>query len=99
MPTALVRVPGEGGDDHKSAFLSGKESDQHRTVSAILRQLTGRSREVGDLGIGGSQQVRQAGKKAPHQERRPAKLRRKYLDPKGIRGWEVLQKWKKDLCS
>lgn len=42
--------------------------------------------------MGGSQQVAQAGRKAPHQERRLAKLRGKYLDPKGTRGWEVLQK-------
>lgn len=47
---------------------------------------------MGDLDIGGSQQVGQAGRKAPHQKRRPTKLRGKYLDPKGIRGWEVLQK-------
>lgn len=95
MLRALERVPGDGGDDPKSSFSSGKESEQHRTVSAILSQLRrGRNREVADLGIRRSQQVGQAGRKGPHQGRRPAKLKGKHLDPKGITGREVLQIWK-----
>lgn len=43
----LERVPGEGGDEHKSSFSSGKESDQHHTLSAIRRQLTGEEQRGG----------------------------------------------------
>lgn len=89
-----------GGDEHKSSFLSGKEVDQTAfffTLHCISYNKKMDWVEVERWVIWENeepQEVGQAGRKAPCQERRPTKLRGMYLDPKGIRGWKVLQNLK-----
>lgn len=98
---ALVRAPDEGEMSPPfSSFLSGKEVDQTAfflTLHCISYNKKMDWVEVERWVIWENeepQEVGQAGRKAPCQERRPTKLRGMYLDPKGIRGWKVLQNLK-----
>lgn len=62
---------GRGEMSTSHPFLLGRSLTSTTHYQPYEDNWQGRSREVGDLDTGGGQHVGQAGRKAPHQERRP----------------------------